>query len=123
MAIPPNARALRRLRRIEIKMVKALYQQEPGVAIEDENAAQSTIGADAPPSKISEMLRIFGENLRTFGEIGASRASLSPFYHGCFLCARLTRRVVLSSLLTRYKVREGFCENSNHQIRMWETSK
>jgi hypothetical protein len=39
--------------------------------VEAEKAAKSSVRTDAVASKISEMLRSFGENLRSFGEIRA----------------------------------------------------
>jgi hypothetical protein len=55
---------------IEIKIVGLLVRQASSAVVEAEKAAKSSVRTDAVASKISEMLRSFGENLRNFGEIG-----------------------------------------------------
>jgi hypothetical protein len=55
---------------IEIKIVGLLVRQGSSAVVEAEKAAKSSVRTDAVASKISEMLRSFGENLRNFGEIG-----------------------------------------------------
>jgi hypothetical protein len=59
-----------RIRKKTLKLVSIEFQQ----VIEDES--ESAIRADVPTSKISELPRSFGENLRSFGEIGTSQLSL-----------------------------------------------
>jgi hypothetical protein len=65
----------------EMKIVKLVSVGTPYSDLITNRRGKAAVYADASLSEISEMLRNFGENLRSFGEIGTSQSPLSPFYH------------------------------------------